>query len=282
MSAKVLKPMLAMVAAAFSLAVFSAATSEITVDLKLDNLDYVAGEPVGAVVNVVNMSPDTISVGDADSKDRFFIEIYRSSDLSQMQRVSGDRPFVAAFLLKPNEGQKLATRLGDHYGLRGQGRYLAKPVLVHAGTRFEGQMRAFDVVPGMRVTGALQMFSNKNGLRREFELVSWSRGGRDHLFLTASDSGPSGRKWQVTDLGEMMKITKPTISVMPSGEVVVLHRLDPDNFIRSEFWSVPDSIVFNRRELVQDPETAGSQRVRELYQESGGIKPKSRPWWKFW
>ena len=276
------RSLLALAAAVVSLAAFPAATSEINVDLKLDNLDYVLGEPIGAVVNIVNMSPDTVSVGYADSKDRFFIEVYRSGDLSQMQRVSGDSPFVAAFLLKPNEGQKLATRLGDHYGLRGQGRYLAKPVLVHAGMRFEGQMRAFDVVPGMRVTGALQMFANRNGLRREFELVSWSRGGRDHLFLTATDSGPSTRRWRVTDLGEMMKITKPTISVMPSGEVVVLHRLDPDNFIRSEFWSVPNGIEFNRRELVQDPETAGSHRVREMYQESGGIKPKKNPWWKFW
>ena len=84
------------------------------------------------------------------------------------------------------------------------------------------------------------------------------------------------------DLGELMKITKPTISIMPTGEVVVLHRVDPDNFIRSEFWSVPDGIEFHRRELVQDPETAGTNRIRELYRGSGGVKPKEHPWWKFW
>ena len=143
-------------------------------------------------------------------------------------------------------------------------------------------MRAFDVVPGMRMSGALQMFSNHDGLRREFELVTWNRGGASHLFLTAKDGGTSTRAWQTIDLGDMMKVTRPTISVMPSGEVVVLHRLDPDNFMRSEFWSVPAGIEFNRRELVQDPETASSQRVREIYQESGGIKPKKNPWWKFW
>lgn len=274
------RAMVSVLAAAVSAAMF-AATSEISVDLKLDNLDFVSGENVGAVVNVMNVSPDELDVGYPGSKDRFFIEIFRSPDMRQMERVSSG-PFVAAFRLRPNEGLKLATRLGDRYDMRHPGRYLARPVLVHSGIRFEGQMRAFDIVPGMQLSTALQMFSNREGLRREFELLRWSRGGRDHLFLTAHDEGNGGRSWQTTDLGEMMKITKPTISIMPGGEVVVLHRVDPDNFIRSEFWSVPDGIEFYRRELIQDPETAGSQRVREMYQESGGVKPKENPWWKFW
>ena len=262
------------------LAIFAAA-SEITVDLKLDFIDYVVGESIGAVINIVNVSPDNVSAGYADSQDRFFVEVFRSTDMYQLQRAS-DGPFVAPFLLKPNEAQKLATRLGDIYALRTPGRYLARPVLVHRNVRYEGQMRAFDIVPGMRVSNALQMFSNHDGLRREFELVSWNRAGGGHLFLTAKDAGISTHVWETIDLGEMMKVTRPTISVMPNGEVIVLHRIDPDNFIRSEFWSVPAGIEFNRRELVQDPETAGSQRVRELYQESGGIKAKKNPWWKFW
>ena len=272
--------LLSLYALAAPLAVLAAA-SEITVDLKLDFIDFVVGENIGAVVNIVNISPDSISAGYGDSKERFFIEVFRSKDMSQLQRISNG-PFVAPFLIKPNEGQKLATRLGDLYDLRKPGRYLARPVLVHRNTRYEGQMRAFDIVPGMRMSSALQMFSNHDGLRREFELVTWNRGGTSHLFLTAKDAGTSSRAWQTIDLGDMMKVTRPTISVMPSGEVVVLHRLDPDNFMRSEFWSVPAGIEFNRRELVQDPETASSQRVREIYQESGGIKPKKNPWWKFW
>jgi len=274
------RAMASIFAAAASAAMF-AATSEISVDLKLDNLDFVAGETVGAVVNVMNVSPDELDVGYPGSQDRFFIEIFRSPDMRQMERVSPG-PCVAAFRLRPNEGLKLATRLGDRYDMRHPGRYLARPVLVHSGIRFEGQMRAFDIVPGMQLSTALQMFSNHEGLRREFELLKWSRNGRDHLFLTAHDEGTGDRGWQTTDLGEMMKITKPTISIMPGGEVVVLHRVDPDNFIRSEFWSVPDGIEFYRRELIQDPETAGSQRVREMYQESGGVQPKKNPWWKFW
>lgn len=264
----------------------SAATdmSEVTVELKLDASDYVMGERIRGVVNVVNLSPQVLQVGTAAANADFRIEVARSRDGDALEPFAV-RPFVADFNLEPNEGQKLETYLADHYRLNEPGRYTARPVLVFDGIRYEGQIRAFDVVPGMRICGALQMFVNHPDLRREFELVYWNRAGSDHLFLKASDTDAQGEalnRWMTVDLGTLMKITKPTVSIMRGGEVVVLHRVDPDNFIRSEFWSVGDGIEFHRRELLQDPETAGSSRVRELYRESGGVKPAERPWWKFW
>ena len=255
--------------------------SEISVDLKLDEIDYVTGERVRGVVDVQNMAPQEVSVGYPDSRDRFLIEVYRSSDMLELERISR-HPFVAAFSVRANEGQKLEVFLADHFGLREPSRYLARPVLVHAGKRYEGQYRVFDIVPGMKSTSALQMFANRKGLSREFELVHWARKGREHLFLTAKDSGENGRRWQATDIGPMMKITKPTISIMPGGEVIVLHRTSPDQFIRSEFWSLPDALELRSRMSVQDPDTAGQNRVQEMYKESGGVKAVARPWWKFW
>ncbi len=258
-----------------------AATSEISVNLKLDHIDFVLGERVRGVVDVVNVSPDTIAVGYKESEDRLFIEVYRAHDRSQLEKVSNGA-FVAQFLVKPNEGQKLETFLGDHYGLGYLGRYLAKPVLVHDGIRYEGQPRAFDIVPGMKVGMAVQLFSNHEGMKREFELLTWRRQGTEHLFLGTKDISPNEWRWRTIDLGSMMKITKPSISILPSGEVIVLHRFDADNFVRSELWSVPQGIEFIQHELVRDPETAASARVRELYQESGGIKPPEPHWWEFW
>lgn len=272
---------------AFSFLFADEPASEISVDLKLDHTDYVVGERVRGVADVVNVSPGVVSVGYANSQDRFFIELFRAGDRGQLDSIS-DRTFVAPFSLKSCEGQKLETFLGDHYGLRNPGRYIARPVLVHNGTRYEGRMRAFDIVPGIRTGGALQVFANRDGMQRTFDLVTWNREeGEPHLFLAARDTDAAGseiagNKWQTTDLGPMMKITKPTVSVMPDGRVVVIHRLDPDNFLRSEFWSVTDDIVFTRRERLQDPETAGTARVREMYKESGGVAPKQNPWWKFW
>ena len=44
-------------------AVFAETPSEISVDLKLDEIDYVSGERIRGVVDVKNMSPYKVSVG---------------------------------------------------------------------------------------------------------------------------------------------------------------------------------------------------------------------------
>ena len=265
---------------AFLSAAVVAATSEIRVDLKLDGSDFVSGERIRGVVDVANSSPEKVSVGYVNSEDMLFVEVFRANDMSQLERVAR-RPFVARFRIESGEGQKLETFLGDHYDLRETRRYLAKPVLVHDGYRYEGAPRVFDVVDGVKVTSATQVFANRRGLQREFSVVYWSRNHSEHVFLKARDAGTSSRMWETRDLGAILRIEAPSISIMKTGEIVVLHRLNQDQFVRSEFWSLPDTLEFRVRETVQDPETAATSRVRDLYRKEG-VKPKENPWWKFW
>ena len=257
----------------------AAAPTEIAVKLVPDRREYIVGERIRAVVDVANSSADSIDVGKPGSADILRLEVFRASDMAARDRV-GQKPFVAPFLLHSSEGQKLETFIGDHFALSEPMRYLARAVLVHDGSRFESSLVSFDVVPGMRVGGAMQMFSNKPGLKRVFELAYWSRGQREHLFLKAHDDG--GRIWRTTDLGVLLRITEPKISVMSSGEVVVLHRATQDQFMRSVFWSLPDALDFRKQEPMVDPDIAGSQRMRDLYMESGGVTPVKKAWWKFW
>lgn len=268
------------VALAFASASAFAGNSEIRVDLKLDASDFVSGERIRGVIDVANSSPDEIRVGGKGAPDRLFVEVFKSGDASRLERIDS-KPFTASFSLKTGEGQKLETFIGDRYALRETRRYLAKPVLVHGGTRYEGAPRAFDVVDGVRLATAAQMFANRKGLRRDFEVVYWARSRSEHAYLKVRDSGPSSRRWETRDLGPILRLDKPSISVLASGEVVVLHRLNQDQFVRNEFWSLPGALEFRLREIVRDPETAGTARVRELYKE-GGVKPKANPWWKFW
>ncbi len=257
-----------------------AATSEIDVNLRLSGGDFVSGERIRGVVDIANSSPERICVGKSGAKDRFFIEVFRANDMSQLTKVSVI-PFVSAFSLESGEGIKLEVFLGDHYALREPRRYLAKPVLVHRGVRFEGAIRAFDIVEGVRLVHAMQMFSNRSGLQREFDLVYWNRNHAERLYLLARDTGSSNREWTSQDLGPILRLEKPSISILPTGEVVILHRLNQDQFVRTEFWSLPENLELRGSEVVRDPETAGTARVREMYKE-GGVQPKSNPWWKFW
>ena len=275
-----MKSALFFVMAAFSLAA-APSPSLISVRLSMKSDVFVAGEGYGAFVNVDNSSTDDIDVGNPGSPDLLFVELFRASDKTQYNRV-GDRPFVVPFSLKSGEGLRLEVVLADNYAFPDMTRYLARAVLVHSGTRYESSLKSFDVVPGLWDGGAVQMFKEQPNLKREYELVHWVRDRMEHLFLRVKDTGSENRIWRTSDLGPILRVTRPKISVLPSGEVIVLHRVTQTAFIRSEFWSLPEVFEFHEHELMTDPDTVGAERVKELYKESGGAEPAKKAWWKFW
>ena len=258
--------------------------SEISLRLSMTHQDYVAGERVRAELEIVNGGTATIELSPANPSDRVFVELYRGDLMHRLERVSG-RPFTAPARIGSGERQTFEVFLDRHYPIEKEGRYIARPVLVHGGMRYEGALKAFTVVPGMKISGALQMFAERTGLRREFELAYWHRDRREHLFIKVRDEGPSpedSRIWSTTDLGAVLRVTSPKIQIKPTGEVVVLHRGSQDEYVRSVFWSLPDAFEFEEHEALMDPETAGTERVKQLYQESSGVEPVRKAWWKFW
>ena len=271
------------VAFGLSLGAFAAALqSEITVRLDLSNEMFVEGERIRAVVDVANASADAIDCRGATSPDMMLIELFRAHDQHRYDRI-GNKPFVAGFGLLSGEGQKLETFIGDHFLLDECTRYMARAVLVHGGIRYESSLKSFDVAPGLNCgKPAMQMFAGRQGLQRHFELVHIGRNRVEHIFLKARDSGTSTRRWRTTDLGPVIRVTEPKISIRATGEVMVLHRATQDQFLYSEFWSLPDELEFQSREVLSDPEVVGSERMRELYKEAGGLEPVKKAWWKFW
>ena len=255
--------------------------SEITVKLVMMDAEYVIGERIRCIVDVANASAETIDAGSKGSDDKLLIELYRASDNKRYDKLS-KHAFVAPFTLHTGEGQRLEACIGDHFRMDESTRYLARAVLVHGGSRYESSSRSFLVVPGLNCGGAMQMFKNRPGLKREFELVHWGRNRAEHLFLKAKDTGSANRRWTTADLGTIVRVSEPKLSVLPSGEVITLHRATQDAFIRTVFWSLPDVFEFQEHEQMLDPDVAATARVKELYQDSGGVAPVKKAWWKFW
>ena len=266
---------------AISAAANAALPSEITVKLKMNYSEYVIGERIRCVVDVANASADIVDVGSKGADDRLLVELYRASDNKRYGKMS-KHAFVAPFTLHSGEGQRLEACLGDHFRMDEATRYLARAVLVHGGMRFESAVKSFTVVPGLNCGGALQMFKNRPNLKREFELVHWGRNQAEHIFLKVQDTGSSNRRWTTADLGTVIRVTEPKVSVLPSGEVITLHRATQDAFIRTVFWSLPEAFEFQEHEQMLDPDVAATVRVKELYEDSGGVAPVKKAWWKFW
>ena len=258
-------------------------TAAVNVVLRMTNSEYLMGERVRAEVEIRNGSTSPIIVGARDSTDFVLLELFRNDAKHSIERFS-EASVTSPFVLKSGEAQTFEVFFDRNFRFEKEGRYLGRVVVVHDGLRYEGTLRAFSLVPGIRLSGALQMFSNRPGLRREFELLYWNRRRHEHLFLRATDRSESGavRVWVTSDLGTLIRVTPPKISIRDGGEVTVLHRATQDEFIRSDFWSLPDAFEFQEHARMVDPDVAGSERVKSLYEESSGVEPVKKAWWKFW
>lgn len=270
---------------ALALALSAAAapkSSEISVSFKPDCTEYVSGEKIRGVLSVINASTETLHGNAPGAPDRIFMEAKIATEAGNLQRISDD-PFTVRFAIEPSHRQDFEILLDRHFPMLAETRYLVRPVLIHGGSRYDGQWRSFSVVPGMKLGEYVQMFSNAGNLRRDFTLVYWGRDRLEHLFLKIRDIAPDGESFHPTiDLGPIMRVTKPVLSISPNGEVTITRRNAQDSFARSVFWSLPDVFVHHKTESLVDPDVAGSAALKATYKSGKPLKAKERSWWQFW
>lgn len=276
-------------AAAFAAAAFAAGAQqrtacEISVSFKPDHTEYISGERIRGVVSVINASTEMLHGNGPGAPDLLFLEAkVKSSRGEERIDAAKGEPFTVRFAIDPSHRQNFEVFVDRHFPMLNETRYLIRPVLVHGGARYEGSWRSISVVPGMKLGEYVQMFSNVEGLRRDFTLVYWGRDRLEHLFLKIRDTTPSGKFYHRTrDLGPIMRVTKPTLSVSPRGEVTITRRNAQDSFARSVFWSLPDVFEHHKTESLVDPDVAGSAAVKATYKSGKPLKAKETKWWQFW
>jgi len=258
-----------------------AGAQQLDVTLTLAYSSFVTGEPVLAQFEVLNATRDLIEIGTPNAKDKLVMEISKGGEYNEVAPFNAES-FVGAVTLKPGESFQHKLELDKWYALTEEGKYIARLVVVHDGMRYESAKRSFDVVPGLPIKEAVQMFVNRPNQKRLFKLVHWTRNQSDRLFLRIEDD-PGNKIWDSIDLGVLLRTTDPKIDISPEGEVTVVHRSTQDAFIHTVIWSLPDNVDVQERSQLLDPEISASQRVRSLYGEmSSDKKEEKKSWWKFW
>lgn len=262
-----------------------ACAQQVDVKLTLAYNAFVVGEPVLVQVDALNATRDLIEIGGKDSKDALFVEITKGGQYNEVSPFNPE-PLVGTTALKPGQTLQHKVELDKWFALVEEGPYVVRAVLVHGGVRYESVKKSFDVVPGIPLKDGVQMFVNRQNLKRLFKLVYWHRNQTDRLFLRIDDE-QDGRIWDTIDLGVFQRLSPPKLDISPEGEVTVVHRATQDAFIRTVIWSLPDSVEVVERNNLVDPDISASQRVRALYGEmtdDGGKEKekKGKPWWKFW
>ena len=82
---------------------------------------------------------------------------------------------ASGMTIRTGESFKRKVELDKWFPLLKEGRYLARAILLHNGTRYESQKKSFDVVPGILLQEGTQMFVKPADLKRSFKLVYWHR-----------------------------------------------------------------------------------------------------------
>jgi len=258
----------------------AAVEQRVDVAVTLAASTFITGEPVLIQAKVINLTRAPLAFK-PDSQDQFFIEVTRAGQLGELAPVA-DKPFIKPFTLAPGATFEHALEADKWFALYDSGKYIIRAVVLLGDTRYESAQRSFDVVPGLPLKEALQMFTNKKNLQRNFKLVYWTRDRVNRLFLRIEDE-PGGLVWDTIELGMLARDGNPRLDIALNGEVTIIHRATRDSFLRTVVWSLPDSVEIAERNALVDPDISASQRVRSLYGDlEDQTQQKKSSWWKFW
>lgn len=253
------------------------------VSLKLATGVYVIGEPIKAALQVDNrMTGDFCSrapLGD----DRLLLEI-SNAPYEQLTPLKND-PNVEPITLIAGDSWKGTVALEQRFPLRAAGRYFVTLVAVQGDLRYASSRKSFDVVPGLELKSALQLFSNANIKSRRFALVYWAREQQEILFLRMEDD-PSERSWETIRLGTLLRTAEPRIDIAPDGTLTVMHRATQDIYLKTVIRSQPDGVEVLNQEQLLDPASSARRHMEpfqkmavERQQEANRQKKSS--WWPF-
>lgn len=235
------------------------------IDLEFDFAvyDYIVGEPIQATLKVRNQSMRQITLGIPGSPEALRLEIRRLKDQDLLEAATDGNIITAAVTLKPGDLYEKSFICNELYDLSVPGKYLVSAVTVAFDQQYESKPRILNIVPGIPLKKATQMFSSNAGLQRTFSLVTWRRNEYDSLFMRIQDT-PTGKIWNTLYIAPILRQNDPRIDVAPTGEITILHRSSQYHYQRTLLWSLPDEVLVRARDLLRDPDNAMAARLNNL------------------
>jgi hypothetical protein len=259
----------------------SAFAQSLDLQLKLNTGTYIIGEPISASLTLNNgttsdfssrppLGDDILMLEITDAQRELLSPTTKTSNLQQVTVLSGDTWSDTAVL-------------DQCFPLRKPGRYFVTLAALQENQRFTSLRRVFDVVPGLEIKSALQLFSGGEVNSRRFSLVYLARDQREFLFLRIQDT-PDYRSWETLRLGSLLRTSDPRLDIAPDGTVTILHRATQDVYLKSIIKSRPETIEFVTQEQLIDPASSAQQhlepfQVMALERQKAANNKKS--WWRF-
>lgn len=239
------------------------AKAQVTVEILLDQQQFLPGESLPTAVRIVNRSGQTLHLGaDAD-----WLTFAIDSSEGTLPNRQGDVPVQGEFTL---ENSKMATKhvdLGPYFALTQPGRYsVMATVRIPEGNReIASPPKAFDVIEGSKIweqeVGVPVNAGTTNSAlevrRYMLQQANYLR-GQIRLYLRITDSYGT-KTFRVFPVGPMVSFSRPDAKVDRSNNLHLLYQFGPRSFYYSVFNPDGDVLVrqthdfgFSRPRLITD------------------------------
>lgn len=173
-------------------------------------------------------------------------------------------------MIMPGAKQDFVVNLDEVFGVLPQGKYSIHALLINGDARTSSELLNFEIVKGIEI---LRVKSLREGLvSNEFlgySLRYWVRDGGEQLFLRI-DNLRTGELYDFLQLGNLVRVAKPSIRFLPQNVVEIMHQNSRDNFMKTRISVGGDKAVLLNRDKVINPdaikEAETFKRTSEVYQ----------------
>ena len=257
-----------------------AACAQMSVDLNLNQSVYIVGEAIRADLRVVNHATTPFIIGPGGYRQNALF--FQITDIHHdvLESSQPHAPMIPELLLPGGETYRGAFELDEWYPLGRPGSYIVTAMVRRDDLRYDSVSRAIDIVPGLEIKTAIQLFADRPDSQRKLALVYFMRKQSEYLFLRITDT-PGERTWSTLELGRLLRTTPPTIEVSTDGVATITHRATRDVYLKTRVRSTVNGVELAGQEQIIDTHSAEILQAQQIRAIEEAKKRKSHWWWPF-
>lgn len=232
-----------------------AARAQVTVEIQLDEQQYLRGEAVPLRVKISNFSGQTLQAGeDAD-----WLAFLVTGEDGKAVRATATMPPVKPFTIESAKTVALRVDLAPYYDLQAAGRYAvsARIKFNQLEKEFGTEPKKFDIISGVKVwEKEVGVPGRTPPVVRKFALQQATFFKETRLYARVTEGSDSGIVG-VVPLGALPSAGRPEAAVDSSSQMHVIFQAGQRNFIYSIITPEGDLIIRQTHEI-----TATRPRLR--------------------
>ena len=225
----------------------------IIVSLETKNREFLDGENLATGIRIVNRGNTPFIVDTYGKFKENSVKIYVRNASGNLLFPKQDPKNLKRIMIMPGDKQDFFVNLNEIFGNIPQGKYTVHALLTNGDAKTSSALVNFEIVKGIEI---LRLKNLREGLvSNEFfnySLMYWVRDGGEQLFLRI-DNLRTGQLYDFVQLGNLVRVAKPSIRFLPQNVVEVIHQNSRDNFIKTRISVGGDSVVLLNRDTVLNP-----------------------------